>query len=167
MPGVASPGKLSGVDLFELKIRGRDLLNRVRGLRWNNADERRVIVLIAGVFFCALLLPVAGVVLVLPMLTTTQSQQAADMNRDESGGDAEPTDDLMLVRDRLIPAVRADERFGGVIIRPGASSEAPNAVATVQGTVADRAAFDDLFALIEAAGVDDTVFMRVMIKPSP
>lgn len=164
MPGVVSLGKLSGVDLFELKIRGRDLLNRVRGLRWNNADERRVIVLIAGVFFCALLVPVAGVVLLLPMLSTTQAQQAAEMNRADSGGDAEPLDDLMLVRDRLVPAVRADERFGGVLIRPGASSQATTAVATIQGSVADRAAFDDLIELVMTHGLIEQVEIVVAIE---
>lgn len=151
------------MDLFELKVRARDMASRVRTLDWNDPPTRRVIFIIGGIALTVVLLLIAAALALGNAQVVSQARQAAAMNRAEQTTPATTIDYLGVIRDRLMPAVRADDRFSSVLVRPGASQDAPLAVASLQGTVPDRTAFDALFDLVEAHGLIEQIEIVVAI----
>ncbi len=153
------------MDLYELKIRSQQLVSELRALSWKDPDQRKVLVLLAGGGVLALLVPIAAGVLLVPAVTTSQAERAAEMNEDTRPA-VTTLSSLERVRDELSPRLRQDDRFAAVLIRPGTSAEAPDAVATLQGSVIDRAAFEALVALLDAYELAEAVHVRVSIEPA-
>ncbi len=153
------------MDLYEIKIRGLQAVSDLRALSWKDPDQRKVLVLLIGGGVLLLLLPIAAWMLLMPAVTTSQAERAAAMNEQAVQAVA-PLSSLERVRDQLSPRLRQDDRFAAVLIRPGASAEAPDADATLQGSVNDRAAFDALVALLDEYELAGAVHVRVSIEPA-
>lgn len=140
------------------------MASRVRSLDWKDPPTRRALLVIGGIALTLVLLLIAGAIALGNARIASQARQAAAMNRADQTSPPTTIDHLGAIRDRLMPAVRADERFSRVLIRPGASSEAPQAVASLQGSVADRATFDALLDLVEAHGLSEQIEIVVAIE---
>lgn len=151
------------MDLFELRVRIRDLALRVRGLDWRDPDSRRVILFSGGITLTLILLIVALALVTSNAQQAARSRQAAAINRTEQPTEPTAAVHMAAVRDRLMPAIRADDRFASVLVRPGASADTVGAVVTLQGTVSDRASFDALVDLVEAHGLSGAVDIIVAI----
>lgn len=153
------------MDLYEVKIRAQQAASALHSLSWKDPDQRRVLVLLVGGAAMVVLLPIAAWVLLGSSLTTSQAEQAARLNSSPSTEIDRDRATLARVRDQLAVKLREDDRFRRVLLRPGASSEAPDAVATLQGTVSSRSAFDALVGLVDSLRLSEAVHVRVAIEP--
>lgn len=159
--------KATGIalDFYALKIRVQRAAAELRSLRWDDPDQRRILVLLVGGAALLVLVPIAGWALLGSAVTTSRSEEAARLNDDQSRAVDPAREALARVRDELSVQLREDDRFAGVLLRPGASAEAPDAVATLQGTVSTQSAFDALVGLVESLSLGGAVHVRVAVDP--
>jgi len=153
------------LDFYELKIRAQQTVTSLCSLSWKDPDQRRILAMLVGGAALLVLVPIAGWALLGSAVTTTQSERAAQLNAEQSQPIDPEREALARVRDELSVQLREDARFAGVLLRPGASAEAPDAVATLQGTVASRSAFDALVGLVDSLSLSGAVYVRVAVEP--